>query len=523
MAHIDTSAPPDPLIGQLLAGRFRILRLIDRGGMGRVYEARQEPLGRRCALKTLDLADPSGEFRQRFFNEARLCAQLTHPNTIRIFDYGSTPDGVYFFAMELLEGCTLREAIKSQGAFAPRRAIHVFRQLCGAIGEAHAAGIVHRDLKPANVFLCAHGDHPDFAKVLDFGLVKEISVDAGLSSRDVVLGSPMYMAPEQVEALPVDHRTDVYAIGLMLWTTLTARAPFRADSARALLTQQLLKSPPSFETALGAEHGIPASLEQLVRFAIEKAPADRLGSVRELARGLQVVQRELDGRIGPVTFGLVDGVLQVPPGAAIEDEPTLPRISTTDLDIPSGETLRTARMMPTAPVAALGAGMLLFGSSGVAALAALLLAGAAWLTFSWAPTPTPAVATIEPKPAASAPSPASEAPVHHVVVDSEPAGADVYRDAALIGSTPIDVKLPPGQAWTLRLARPGFLERQLVVDGSVDQVRVRLDPVRKTAGTPAAAAAAAAAAAPEPVAAEPEPAPAPRSGLRREVRSPWED
>jgi serine/threonine-protein kinase len=508
MSGVDASSHTDPLVGQVLAGRFRIVRLLDRGGMGRVYEAVQEPLGRRCALKTLDLADPTGEFKQRFFNEARLCAQLSHPNTIRIFDYGSTADGVYFFAMEFLEGRTLRHAIKSDGPFTPRRAIHVFRQLCGAIGEAHAAGILHRDIKPANVFLCQHGEDSDFTKVLDFGLVKEMSVDAGLSTRNVVLGSPMYMAPEQIEALSVDPRTDVYALGLMLWCVLTARTPYRAVSTQALLAQQLMKEPPTFAEVMGDDHGIPASLERLVRYAIAKEPDQRLGSTRELAKGLVLVGRELDGRIPPVDFGLIDGVLQTPPGVVLGAEVLLPHppAQVSVPEMPSGATLRSSGL-PAAPVAALGAGMLLFGGGGLAlgALVVMLTLGVMAFGLSGsgvesAPAPAPVVV---PEPAVVVPS------VHAVALSTDPEGADVYRGQALIGATPMVLKVPQGETWTLRLAKPGLMERTVELDGSTNDVTFRLDKQQVEPRRPA------------PVA--PTPDPPPRSGLGREVRSPWDE
>ena len=519
MTGVDAKPPTDPLVGQVLAGRFRVVRLIDRGGMGRVYEALQEPLGRKCAVKTLDLADPRGEYKARFFNEARLCAQLSHPNTIRIFDYGSTDDGVYFFAMEFLEGRTLRTAIKADGRFTPRRAVHVFRQLCSALGEAHASGIVHRDLKPANVYLCAHGDDPDFAKVLDFGLVKELSVDAGLSSRDVVLGSPMYMAPEQIEAKEVDGRCDVYAMGLMLWSTLTARAPYRAKNSQALLAQQIMKDPPTFEEALGPDHGIPASLEQLVRFAITKDPAERLASMRELARGLVIVGRELDGVVPPVTFGLTDGVLEVPEAARLEAEVTLPRAPAMagEVEIPSGATLRSSADASTggsAPYATLGAvGVVLAGGAmGGLGLVGVLLLGVLGLGL-WgvlSPTTEPAEPVGEQVEAVVTEPEAQPASPHAVEVDSAPSTADVFRDDVLIGTTPIELKVPPGETWELRVARPGYTSRMVSIDGSANTVMVRLDKVLV-------------APAPSPRSGPVAPAPEPRTGLGREVRDPWDD
>src|SRR5688500_5166525 len=165
---------PDPLVGRVINDRFRIVGLIARGGMGKVYRAVQAPLGREVALKVLNpnyQGDHDPEFHKRFFLEASICSKLTHPNTITIFDYGKTDDDVYYIAMELLEGRTLHRALREEGPFDGERVMHIGRQICRSLREAHGLGVIHRDLKPANVYLVQHGDENDFVKVLDFGLV----------------------------------------------------------------------------------------------------------------------------------------------------------------------------------------------------------------------------------------------------------------------------------------------------------------------------------------------------------------
>src|SRR5262245_28129860 len=167
---------PDPLLGRIVNDRFRIVALIARGGMGKVYRAEQAPLGREVALKVLNPSysgDSDPEFHKRFFLEASICSKLTHPNTVTIFDYGRTDDDVYYIAMELLGGNTLHRATREAAPFEPARALHVARQVCRSLREAHGSGVIHRDLKPANVYLVKHGDEADFVKVLDFGLVKK--------------------------------------------------------------------------------------------------------------------------------------------------------------------------------------------------------------------------------------------------------------------------------------------------------------------------------------------------------------
>ena len=166
--------------------------------MGRVYEGVQEPLGRASPSRRSTWRTRAASFASASLTRL-VCSRLKHPNTIRIHDDGTTQDGVYYFAMELLDGRTLRETLRDEGPFPAQRAIHVMRQIVGALAEAHENGVVHRDLKPSNIFLCRHTDNEDFVKVLDFGLVKELASEISLSRRDVVIGSPMYMAPEQGE------------------------------------------------------------------------------------------------------------------------------------------------------------------------------------------------------------------------------------------------------------------------------------------------------------------------------------
>src|SRR6201992_3318 len=172
-----STGAPDPLIGRVVNDRFKITALIARGGMGKVYRAEQAPLGRVCAVKVLNpsyAGEQDPEFHKRFFLEASIASKLTHPNTVTIFDYGKTDDDIYYIAMELLEGRTLHRALREQGPFLPDRTMHIARQICRSLREAHGMGVIHRDLKPANVYLLQHGDEGDVVKVLDFGLVKNL-------------------------------------------------------------------------------------------------------------------------------------------------------------------------------------------------------------------------------------------------------------------------------------------------------------------------------------------------------------
>src|SRR5437868_13920775 len=195
------SAEPDPLLGRVLNDRYKIVEQIGQGGMGRVYRALQAPLDRVVAVKILGAGhdrDPS--FYKRFFLEASVTARLTHPNTITLYDYGRTDDGIFFIAMEYLAGRTLSQTMQADGPLAQERVIHVAQQICRSLREAHALGIIHRDLKPANVILLRQQDDHDFVKVLDFGLVKFYQgehAEGEITNAGTFMGSPHSTASVQ--------------------------------------------------------------------------------------------------------------------------------------------------------------------------------------------------------------------------------------------------------------------------------------------------------------------------------------
>lgn len=310
---------PDARIGQLLDGRFEITRLVARGGMGKIYEALQQPLGRRVALKVMDLGfaeDLDPDFQKRFFLEASTCANLSHPNTIRVFDYGSTGEesDTYFIAMEFIEGQTLLHRIEAEAPLDPLRVIHIARQICASLREAHEQGVIHRDLKPSNVLLTRHGDVTDFVKVLDFGLVKLMQEDAEeMTKSGLFLGSPNYMSPEQIRADGIDQRSDIYSLGVLLYMGLTATSPFKRESSVKVLLAQLEEPPAPFASVVPGG-SIPASLEWVVMTCLEKSPANRFHSVSELSRALRACEAELRGMIpGELQPSLEAGALVLPP------------------------------------------------------------------------------------------------------------------------------------------------------------------------------------------------------------------
>jgi serine/threonine-protein kinase len=298
----------DPLLGQVLDGKFTLQSVLGRGGMGVVYRAFQSTLERPVALKLMrgftgeeDAEQREQEFQRRFFLEAATAAKLKHPNTITVFDYGSTTiDGekVFYITMELLDGVTLSKVLQQSGPLTPLRAVHISLQICRALREAHAAGVVHRDLKPGNVMLVKNDDDDDgdFVKVLDFGLAKTKKGGSGpgqqLTKAGTFLGSPRYVAPEQIEGRAVDGRADIYSFGCVLYRMLTGRVPFDGQQAVEVMMKHLNDPVPPLATD-GVV--VPESLEQLVMRCLAKKAEDRPASMDDVILGLKRARGELGG------------------------------------------------------------------------------------------------------------------------------------------------------------------------------------------------------------------------------------
>jgi eukaryotic-like serine/threonine-protein kinase len=261
-------------------GQYVLETKIGEGGMGVVYRASHAMLRRPTAIKLL--TGTAGHAAERFEREVQLTARLTHPNTIAVFDYGRTPEGVFYYAMEYLEGITLDDLVRDHGPQPPGRVVHLLLQICGALEEAHSAGLVHRDIKPANVMLTERGGQLDVVKVLDFGLVKESEASSALttSSLNAVMGTPHFMAPEAIlDPQHVDGRTDLYALGVTAYFLLTGERAFDGTNLVEICSAHLHQTParPSEKRP-----EIPAELERIVLACLEKKPEDRPKSASDL-------------------------------------------------------------------------------------------------------------------------------------------------------------------------------------------------------------------------------------------------
>ncbi len=275
----------DQLVGKPIAGgRFQITKLLGFGGMGAVYEALQLNMNRPVALKLIPTHDPTTV--ARFEREALTISQLRHPNTITVFDFGKTEDGFLFLSMELLHGLTLSDIVKAVGPLPPRRAIHIASQICRSLNEAHHAGIVHRDIKPDNIILITVDNDDSVVKVLDFGIAKAVmgDDDVQLTGDGRIIGTPRYMSPEQILAESLDHRSDIYSLGCIIFEMLTGVPPFQQSSTTALMISHTQDAPPAFAQRLSGPNldKIPPYLEGVVRRALAKDPNDRPQTTEEL-------------------------------------------------------------------------------------------------------------------------------------------------------------------------------------------------------------------------------------------------
>ncbi len=256
-------------------GQYTLEKKLGSGGMGTVYKAHHAMLRRPTAVKLLDVEKMSDMAMTRFEREVQLTSQLTHPNTIAVYDFGRTPENICYYAMEYLEGTNLNDLVGVIGALSEARTTFLLRQICGSLAEAHGLGMVHRDVKPANIFLTNRGGLYDFVKVLDFGLAK--SVDAGdvqLTSANAVTGTPLYMSPEAINRPDqIDARSDVYAIGAVAYFLLTGSPMFEGTSVVDVCMMQVNRVPDPPSVRLGKP--ISRSLESLIMRCLAKSPAER--------------------------------------------------------------------------------------------------------------------------------------------------------------------------------------------------------------------------------------------------------
>lgn len=455
----------DPLIGELVAGRYKVLAKMGEGGMGTVYLAEHVAIEKRLALKVLLPGYArKADLKERFLREARAAAAIGHENIVDITDFGETPDKSVFFAMEFLDGHDLSYHLKEAGAIDWPRAKRILLQICRALGAAHAKRIVHRDMKPENIFLVDREGRPDFVKVLDFGIAKVTGSAAEgehrLTRTGMIFGTPEYMSPEQAQGHSPDHRVDIYAVGVIMYEVLTGVVPFKADTFMGILTKHIFENPVP-PTHLASAPSIPADVEQIVLKAMSKDREDRFQSMTEMAAAIS----QSTGRVSRSTADVMafpsrisDSLPPVEGRKSVTAAPSKERSLPDTGSPPEAIVLRGRTRAVTILAVAIG-----FITAAAAALV---------ITRDRSPGPTGSAA-------ASAVS-AGPSKTVQVKLVSEPRGAKVLKGTTVLGQTPALVDLPrSGKSLMLTFTRPGYREHRepMVPDRAGIVVAVKLDPL----------------------------------------------
>ena len=478
--------------GSFINDRYRIDREIARGGMGRVYMATQLPLGRPVAIKVLrsEFTDGDPKFPQRFFLEASVSSQLVHPNIITIHDYGETDDGDLFMAMEYLDGVSLSKFIKKHAPLEDRLVVHIALQICRALRVAHKRKVIHRDLKPGNVMVVPRGEDAHFVKVLDFGLVKMLepaehsrnkleeltTLDPdddnhpiNLTKAGVLLGSPRYMSPEQIRGEDLDARTDIYALGIIMYQMITGHSPFMGKTSIDVIYQHIHSEVPPITNVNCDE-----MLDQITQRCLLKDRRKRYPSMSDVIDELKAVQERLTGSGSEVSESLPAFTgSQSSASASIVIPEILPDPERSSKNVRSARRANSSAFQETGisinqdETPANSAQFVLDAQASsktpmILGLGGLLIALLA-LIYLLIVKEEPRVQTV---PRANTPkvrvpilqkTRTPEPILTTVKLSSVPRGAEIYLDGTLIGTTPKHIQVAPDtQAKSFELKLSGF-------------------------------------------------------------------
>ena len=469
-------------------GRYRVDALIGEGGMGQIYVGRQTSVNRRVALKFLhaSLADDPG-LLARFEREARSISRLRHPNIISLIDHGRTEDERLFMVMELLGGESLATRLRRMGALPVGTVLHIASQVASALVEAHADGIIHRDLKPDNIHLDEVAQDPNFVKVLDFGIAKMVEgpntlpPQTPLTLAGAVFGTPQYMSPEQVTGRPIDHRSDLYAMGMILFEMLTGKVPFDGPTPSAVLVRQATDPLPDLGTIVpDLDHRLVA----LVNACAEKKVDDRMGSAEALLEQIRAIAVDYPNPTDPVSrpaLGTRD---------TAETLGCAPTIFPNEIQSP-GVTQAAQDTSDWTPPA---------GASPIKMWTALILLVGVVAFFVWPDTPPSVQEDVTPTRETSREAPAAEAPTAPSLaqkpdaatpktawlrLESTPPGAKVFHRGEQLGATPMEWRPTlVSDPITVRFEHPGHTSAETLIRLSpagmaATVVTSRLEPHRK--------------------------------------------
>lgn len=491
-----TMRPPeredqDPYLGCVIDGRYLVESVLGEGGMGVVYACKHKLIGKRVAMKVLraDMArDP--EVTSRFLNEARAASAIGSPHIIDISDFGRLPDSSTYFVMEYLDGQPLTKIIDPVALVPVTRIIHIARQLAEGLAAAHHANIVHRDLKPDNIFLVQHGAERDFVKILDFGIAKVSTADSRLTRAGQVFGTPHYMSPEQAAGSAVDHRGDIYALGVILYEMASGKVPFDADNFLGILTQHMYKAPAAIRKTVPAAAGIPAGLEAIILKCLSKRQDQRYQSMDEVILDFDRLQSgEVPEAVTDIEnraeeFAVPGDYFNVP-SQADGGAGKLIAIRRKNWPLYTGVAALLAAVAIVAAIVTQGISESRGETHGEGHDAPLENGSAAPTALALRPEPAPSTPVIA-KAAPKAPQPAVETTVRQVVLATEPIDAQVFLGGKSIGSSPVLVDVVEGEQAKLEIRRAGFRTKEVTVNGSEGRLSVRLDRIT-SGGRPAPA------------------------------------
>ncbi len=453
----------DPLIGATMAGRFHIVGRVGTGGMGTVYRAEQVGLARQVALKVLKQeASYDRETVARFQREAKAMSMLLHANTVRVFDFGEDPSGHLYLAMELLEGELLTARSEREGTLDVRHAIEIVQQILRSLSEAHSKGLIHRDLKPDNIYLARIEGHTGpVVKVLDFGIAKVFRddgkpMDQLETQAGTVFGTPRYMSPEQAQGKPLDQRSDLYSVGVLLYQLLVGHPPFIDDDAVVVMAKHIREQPQPPRKA-APERPIPGSLERVVLRALAKDPSTRPASADELERELTACLPDVEAERQLAQSGRRSADLLYVGGRAV------PR----NAAYAAGAVVLVALLVGVVAIATGGS-----GASGARDHVVVRPLAPPTTTSIAAPPPTTVVA------------------LRSVVVASDPPGAEIWQSGMLVGTAPLSFQIDPAQTAPspIELRLTGREPASVDLTTAADMTTVALAPRRTapptTRGTP---------------------------------------
>ena len=473
----------DSLSNEIINGKYRLKKAIARGGMGVIYSAEQLNLGREVAIKLI-LQQTDEDAEQRFLQEASLAARIDHPNVIRVYDFGKDQQNRMFLVMELLQGHTLQEYIQEKGALSVTETTDLGIQLSEALIAIHSAGMVHRDIKPANIFLIQTPGKRICSRLIDFGLVKDLNNENKVKTQTgFILGSPMYMATEQIRSEPVDGRSDIYSLGLSLYFGITGKPPYSCDNIASMLHNQLVNLPQPLEVVF-PDKGFPQLLQWIFDTSYSKSPKNRFANAHQMLFAFQTLAQGFStGSFA--NLQLNDKGLFFDNGQEVSLKTLVPEEITYHIPAPS---LNTAK----SKLGVHSNGTILFNDFEdtvpqsakkpkskvilvVLCVVATLIAGV--LFYISAQTKSTSLSNT------TSPETTQNPAAKNYQLTTIPAQVEVYKDGSQMGLTPWTYVLQTDQELTVSLQKEGYISQQIKLTPTNPNPTIKLKPVPVTAPT----------------------------------------